>query len=304
MSGRSVGKAADSEIAELVAPLRRVPLWPRRFAVGPRAAFDEYRLDESHLREAVSAGLPCLPITDGPLFDRFDLTNLSLGLRLRTPQRAAMRFWAGILNRPVGEVRRYEISIHARCPVPGHPGPCQFRVRTFDGAERVVRSDGAQDEPLVTAEVELHNDWPELPGRLRQLVAVMSPVRFYRLPESIRWDVDMMWRNRIGDCAAISAWLVRAGRRRGLIMRPSYGLIVSPPFSTPHFWAEALVDDRWVPCDPGLIEGLERWGVNQPGSWTPDRSPGALLARLSGRCTYAASHGPFAVSATFRTRAK
>ncbi len=110
-----------------------------------------------------------------------------------------------------------------------------------------------------------------------------------------------MLREKIGDCLGIAVYLAEQGSRRGLSMRVVFGLVVAPPYSTPHFWAEVRVDQRWVPVDPGLIQGLVSWGILAPG-WPIHRSPGAMLSTLTSRHGFAVSHRGIAAPVSFRTR--
>ncbi|MGC4897470.1 hypothetical protein [Micromonospora sp. DT31] len=296
--------ATDAELAtrtaEVVSMLNRIPWSVRRFAVPVSSVALTYRLDRTVLDAATAAGLPCVGTGDDALYDMHDLTNLALYLPLRTPQRAAMRFWAQVLDRPDGEQRTYRVTYRAACPSPGHGGPCAITFHQPDGRSVTVPADGSR--PVDHAvDVVLRNDWPALPAPLADLAAEMSAIRFFRLPDTIRWDVGFSTANLIADCAGIARLLARGAAERGWRSRIRYGLIVAPPFSMPHFWAEFRIDDRWVPCDPGLINGMVRWGVLPAGRWTPDRSLGGLLAGISSHYRMATLHNGFPLDCSFPT---
>jgi hypothetical protein len=290
-----------SNPVELVHRLVRIPTYARRFAVSLPEAERRYRIDAELARELIGVGLPHVPGPDGPLFDEHDMINLALCLRRRFPERTVMRYWADGLGRQPGESRTYEVDYLAACPTPGHRGPCEFQCFLPEGRERVCRGDADGGTPLLTVPVHLTNDWPELPEPVVDAVREIADVGFYRLPEAVRWDVGLLVRQRIGDCAAFTRYLVSEGTRRGLRMRAVLGLIVAAPYSTPHYWAEVCVDDRWVPVDPGLIRGMAQWGV-LPEGWSPERSPGAFLARLSTRHAYIALHAGMPTAVVFPTR--
>jgi hypothetical protein len=298
-----VSAAVTLSATDLAGILSRIPDHGRRFSVSAEHAQRFYRIDGGLLAELMAADLPALQTADGPLFDDYDLTNVSLCLHRRSPQRAAMRYWATVLNRPAAEERRYEIAYVATCPVPGHPGPCRFLCCLPGDEESVVgrHGGGSGDRPLVTTTVRLENNWPLLPAPLVEEIRAIADVGFYRMPEAFRWDTGLMMRERIADCAAFARHLVERGRERGLRMRPVLGLIVAAPYSTPHFWAEVEVAGRWVPADPGLVRGLRQWGVLD-FDWPADRSPGALLARLSTQHSFLASHRGVAAHVAFPTR--
>ncbi|MEQ4305104.1 transglutaminase domain-containing protein [Plantactinospora sp. B6F1] len=296
MTGVSV-----DEIDRLVSLLRRIPLHARRFALTPAAARSSYRLDADLLELLVAAGLPHVGTGEDRLFDHHDLLNVSLCLHRRSPQRVAMRYWAAVLDRPVGECREYELSYLPVCPSPGHPGDCRFLLCEPEGRESVRCGAGDGATALLTVRVRLLNDWPPLPDELVAVIQETDGIEFHRVPDSLRWDVGFLLGQGFGDCAATARLLVERGVRRGLTMRPVFGLIVAPPYSAPHFWAEVLVDGRWVPADPGIIRGLIRWDLLDP-AWPVYRSPGAFLARLSTRHAFIASHEGVAADVAVRTR--
>jgi hypothetical protein len=84
----------------------------------------------------------------------------------------------------------------------------------------------------------------------------------------------------LADCAGAAALLVDEGTRRGLEVRFSYGLVIAPPFSSAHCWAEFHVADRGVPVEPMMVSTLLKWGLLDPQRWTATRSVGAILCRL------------------------
>ncbi|MBF9132810.1 hypothetical protein I0C86_28205 [Plantactinospora sp. S1510] len=300
--GRTAVTGAElaARTAEVVAALTRIPWSVRRFAVPAASVATTYRLDRTVLDMATRAGLPCIGTADDALYDMHDLTNLALYLPMRTPHRAAMRFWAQVLDRPDGEQRTYRITYRTACPAPGHGGPCVITFHLPDGtAVTVPAEDGRPVEHTV--DVVLRNDWPALPAPLADLAEEMSAIQFFRLPDAIRWDVDFSTANLVADCAGIARLLANGAMERGWQSRVRYGLIVAPPFSMPHFWAEFRIDGQWVPCDPGLINGMVRWGVLPAGRWTPDRSLGGLLAGISSHYRMAALHNGFPIDSSFPT---
>jgi hypothetical protein len=285
---------------QVVSLLRQIPVWARRFSVTPDEALAGYRISGDLLREFAELGLPHVMDGDVPLFDGYDLTNLALYLRLRSPQRAAMRYWANVLTRPAGERREYQLDYLAACPVPGHLGECEFLCCLPGCGETVVRRRGEGTGPLTSVVVILHNDWPPLPPPLAAAIEEIAHIRFFRLPDAVKTDLGFMFTAQIGDCLGIARYLAAEGARRGLQTRAVFGLIVAPPYATPHFWAEVAMDGRWVPADPGLIQGMVDWGA-LPRGWPPDRSPGAFLVPLTHRHGFAVSHEGVSAAVSFRT---
>jgi len=294
--------AVPAGLDRVVNQLRRIPAEARRFALTPADALTCYRLDTGLLGAALAAGLPHVWHGTVPLLDDYDLNNLSLYLRLRSPRWAVMRYWASVLGRPAGEIRRYQVGYILSCPASGHDGDCEFLCCTPGGGEQVVRGTADGTTEMLLATVDLRNDWPPLPSALVDLIEDLRDVEFFRLPDGIKWDVAFMLRERIGDCVGIARYLAAAGARRGLRTRMVFGLIVAPPYSTPHFWAEVHTGGRWTPADPGLIQGMTSWGLLPPG-WPAHRSPGAFLVPLTTRHGFTASHRGLAATVSFPTRA-
>ncbi|MDT0266589.1 transglutaminase domain-containing protein [Streptomyces sp. DSM 44915] len=302
MTARPAPRAIPTERIEgVVDRLRRVPLVERSFCRTADYARRQFRIDGPLLSRVLDAGLPHVRAGDELLLDDFDLLNLALFLRMRSPQRAAMRYWADVLTRPAGEERSYLIDYAPACPLPGHPGPCRFLCCLPGDEERVAEGPGDGVTPVVTVPVTLTNDWPDAPEPLVELMAEIADVEFYRLPHRVKWDLDFMLSARIGDCLGFARYLVEHGARRGLPMRMAFGLIVAPPYSTPHYWAEVRLDGRWVPVDPGLVRGMAAWGALAE-EWPAHRSPGALLVNLTTRHGLLVSHGGVHPPVSFRTR--
>jgi hypothetical protein len=93
-------------------------------------------------------------------------------------------------------------------------------------------------------------------------------------------------------------------RRAGFEARLAEGFIVMIPFSSPHMWAEVLIDDVWTPTDPLVMSVLHRFTGLDPLVWPLKRSLGPLLARIivpSGPLKLV-SHADAWVETTFMTR--
>jgi hypothetical protein len=288
-----------ARIAEVLGWLSPVPMSARRFRVRAADVPTLYRIDRTVLAAATDAGLPRVGEGDDALYDSEDLMNLALYLPLKTFQRGAMRFWARLLDLPAEEQRTYQISYRATCPTPGHPGRCAITFLGTNG-KRVQTAGSRPAEHAFTA--VLRSDWPDLPPPLAELAVEMAGVRFVRLPNAIRWNTDFCLANGIADCAGAALLLAERGAKRGWESRVRLGLIVAPPYSMPHFWAEFRVDGRWLPCDPGLVTAMVGWGVLAPGRWPPERPPGALLAGVTSTYTGLVLHNGFVVSASFPTQ--
>lgn len=275
-------------VPEIIRKIRQVPDEVRRFAITAAAARSRHRVDAELLDELVIAGLPYVGSGERRLFDDYDVSNAALHLGLMSVQRMALRSWASGLRRNDGqELIRARVGLAPRCPFPGHAGDCTFEVLQPGGGRRVRTGSGNGTDVLDTLEAELPGTWPDLPGPVRDLVAEVADLDFFLLPEVIRWDPEFMLSTRIADCGGVSRWLVDESDRRGLPARFSFGLLVILPYSTPHCWAEFLVDGRWVPVDPLLLGALRSLGLSD---WPTLRSTGAVVHRLTDRFTKLVSH--------------
>jgi hypothetical protein len=111
-------------------------------------------------------------------------------------------------------------------------------------------------------------------------------------------------RTRIANCRSAAGLLVEEAPALGVEARLAHGLLLAPPYSTPHNWAEVRTDDGWLSLDPLLIALLTRFAGLDAAAWPPQRSPGAILLRLSEPGTPlvvdAGSGAP--LEATFLTR--
>ncbi|WP_380284973.1 transglutaminase domain-containing protein [Kitasatospora purpeofusca] len=269
----------------LVRRLRQLPDRQRRFAVTATGARRQHGIRPELLAALTAAGVPYVGEGDDRLHDAYDLGNAALHLGLVSVQSRSMRSWARALTTAAPA---YRLEVVAGCPVPGHPGPCGYGVLTARG--RRAAEGGPVDARLAELVVRPVREWPELPTKVRELLHEVGDIGFFLLPEAVRWDQAFMWRTRMADCGGAAAWLVSEGERRGLRTRFSFGVLVAQPYSTPHCWAEFLVDGVWVPVDPLLVRALNDWGGLDARDVPPDGRPGALFHRLSARFTKVVSH--------------
>ncbi|MDJ0462520.1 transglutaminase domain-containing protein [Streptomyces sp. H27-C3] len=286
---RDAHAPGPDQLDDLVGQLRQVPDRQRRFSVTGTGVRRLYRIRPELLSALITAGLP--HVGEGPdrLYDGYDLGNAALHLGLVSVQSRSMRSWARALQSAGTPGPRLRVEIVSSCPVPGHPGPCPYGVLLRDG-RRLIQGPAA-DAHLTELAVSPVAQWPALPDAVRGLLREVDGIGFFLLPEAVRWDAEFMWRTRMADCGGAAAWLVAEGTRRGLAVRFSFGLLVAKPYSTPHCWAEFLVDGVWVPVDPLLVRALNQWGGLDAQAFPPDGRPGALFHRLTDRFTKVVSHG-------------
>lgn len=284
------GRELD-KIPDLIRAVRQIPMHMRRFQLTARQARSLHRVDDDLLDLLVAEGLPVVGTGPDRLFDDYDLGNVALHLGLMSVRRMAIRAWSNALRRNSERaVTRCRVGYVPTCPTPGHADRCEFDLLMPGGHRVPARGAGDGASPLAHLDLELRSEWPELPPAAGELVEECDALRFFILPEAIRWDLDFLRRTGLADCGGVAEALVAAGRRRGISVRFAFGLLVAKPYSTPHCWAEFEVDGVWVPHDPLLLRAMRTWGSLTPAAWPSSRSPGAIFSRLSDRFTKVASH--------------
>jgi hypothetical protein len=278
------------EVREVVDLVRRMPDRVRQFGAGPEVAGTEYGIGARLLAALEVAGLPRRAGTAGTEYDRSDLLNVALNLDIGSRPRRVLGWWARELERPYQGDARYRLGYVAGCPDPAHPGPCRYALCQPGGGRVVVVRSPHPAQPIHSVAVTLRRRWPPLSAALSDALDELRAIRFVRLPDPLRWDVDFMLHSRIGDCCAVAKYLTAAATRLGVPARMSYGRSLTPPFSSAHYWAELRVAETWVPLDPVLIDALVRWGLLAGRRWTRYDSLGGILARLASGPTAVARH--------------
>lgn len=282
------------ELPRLMRLVHQVPMHLRRFTVAQRVARSQHRIGPELADLLVAEGLPHVGRGQNRLFDDYDLGNLALHLGLVSVRRMTMRSWANSLSRNSGEAGSGEIAVRIgvvpRCPVQPHDGRCTFQLLRENGRRESVHAVVDGRSPIAHYDVGLTSGWPELPPAACELADEVADLDFFLLPEAIRWDRDFMMRTRLADCGTVADWMVHEGRRRGQSVRFAFGLLVVKPYSTPHCWAEFLVDGAWVPYDPLLLKAMRTWAGLDPVRWHRHRSIGPILHRLCDHFTKVVSH--------------
>jgi Transglutaminase-like superfamily len=172
------------------------------------------------------------------------------------------------------------------------------------GGER-VRADAGT--PLGF-ETKMHGRLPPLPAELGDalgdLLADLASYDFCWLWPPLETDLAWVRRTRIANCRAAAGLLVEEAPALGVEARLAYGLLLAPPYSTPHNWAEVRTRDGWVALDPLLLALLSRFARLDTTDWPPQRSPGAILLRLAdpGTPLVADADSGVPLEATFLTK--
>jgi Transglutaminase-like superfamily len=270
---------SEEELDGWIARLREIPDAERTFTVGPEQAEREFGFDRQAVRELIARGLPHADGDDGALLWVSDVQYL--GLRL-----GCARVYQGVLNRWASALTslsaRSETPVAIRCRAYAEPGTVVELLAP--GGERVRAEAHAGGAPL-SFETTMRGRLPPLPAQLERtlgdLLADYASYDFCWLWPPLETNLAWVRRTRIANCRAAAGLLVEEASALGVEARLAYGLLLAPPYSTPHNWAEVRTDDGWVALDPLLIALLTRFAGLDATAWPPQRSPGAILLRLA-----------------------
>jgi Transglutaminase-like superfamily len=301
----SDGAGRWQRVLDLVERLREVPLGLRRFGVDAQTAARSHRIETALLDQLLEAGMPSVGRGDERRFDAYDLGNSALHLDLVSIQRRAIRSWAAAVRAAHSDDQaQLQVDVVAACPAPGHAGPCDYHLLQPGGSRRRIPVESPEPTQLTRLLLPaVRAPMPNaLPVPLLELLHELDRIDFFLLPEAIRWSHEFLWRTRMGDCGVSADWLVRAGRRRGLVTRFRFGLLLASPYATPHCWAEVLVGDHWLAFDPMLVRAMHRWGGLDPVEYPTHTALNGLLHPLCDRFTKVVSHRGVWASVSLHTR--
>jgi hypothetical protein len=296
--------STGDELDGWIARLREIPDGDRAFTADPARAEREMGVDAALARELIARGLPHADGEDGPRFWPTDLHYLGLRLGCATLYQGVLNRWAGALTafsaRPATDV---EIRCSAYAP---RGTPVELLVAP---GERLRANVGDRAAPL-RFEATTRGAWPSLDGALDgalgALLADLATYDFCWLQPPRETDLAFVRRTRLANCLSPACLLVEEAPRLGIEARLAHGLLLAPPYSTPHNWAELRAPDgTWTPLDPLLLGLLARFAGLDPEAWPPGRSPGAVLLRLGepGAPLLRAAEDGAPLEATFLTKA-
>lgn len=297
-------QTAETGIDAWVARLRAIPDERRAFAVAPEQAEREFGVDAALARRLVDAGLPHASGGDGSRFWRTDLHYVGLRLGCATVYQGVLNRWAGALT---------SLSARTRTPV-------EVRCRAYATAgttvellapagERLQATVGDRSAPPLRFAAVMEGAPAELggapAGALGELLADLATYDFCWLEPPLETDLAFVRRTRLANCLSTACLLVDEAPRLGVEARLAHGLLVAPPYSTPHNWAEVRTGDDWVALDPLLLGLLARFAGLDAADWPPPRSPGSVLLRLTepGTPLVEDAETGAPLEATFLTRA-
>lgn len=253
----------------------------RRLLCTSAEALRVYGIGPVLLQELMDLGLPHSGHGEATCFDRFDLENIGLDLRLPSKNWSTLRLWARQLTGPdISDDPSCQVRVSWRCPDPGHDGECRF---TLSPQLRAVVGCAAQDMTVagsLTIDGLLEDESCDFGEAFCAVVEAVQALTFHRLPASLAKDEGFLAETRLADCRSATPHLVRVAASAGLAARPASGLFVGVPFPAPHAWLEVKTQERWVAADPFFLMALQRWGVLDAASWPITLSPRKVLWRL------------------------
>lgn len=188
--------------------------------------------------------------------------------------------WAGALT---SLSARAETELAIRCTVYAPPGTA-VELLTASG-EPVRARTGPRGSSPLSFTTTTRGELPPLGGAaadaLGELLGDLAAYDFCWLRPPLEADLPFIRRTRLANCRSTAGLLVEQAPRLGVEARLAHGLLLAPPYSTPHNWAEVRVDGAWVALDPLLLGLLARFAGLDAAAWPPHRSPGAILLRLA-----------------------
>ncbi|HET6448860.1 MAG TPA: transglutaminase domain-containing protein [Conexibacter sp.] len=270
------------QLDEWIGRLRLIPDGEREFAVGREQAEREFGFDAATTDQLIARGLPAAdgPDGDGPRLWATDLQYLSLRLDRGRVYQGVLHRWASALT---AFSARSETPVAIRCRAYAPPGTVVELLAP--GGGRVRAEVGSGGGAPVGFETTMRGALPPLPDELARvlgdLLADLASYDFCWLRPPLEADLGFVRRTRLANCCSTAGLLVDEAPRLGVEARLAHGLLLAPPYSTPHNWAEVRADGGWIALDPLLLGLLARFDGLDPAAWPPERSPGAILLRLT-----------------------
>lgn len=287
----------------VVARLRAIPMPLREFTATEEHAYRIHGLTEDILTAAIESGLPRVESGRSHYFDNHDLANVSATVRGRSAWALGQRGWlAGLANLRAGQQMSYELTIAAKCPFPGHRGPCDFAYLLADSADPAEPADSATGELVSPDTLRVHTGTGTIPApdHVRNVLACLDDAHYLHLPAALQHDLGFYQRTGLANCMLAADVLLRQARLLGVRARRSSGLALLPPYAGLHTWIDFWVDRRWVAFDPHLIRLLHDAGVLPEGHWPAHDSLSGLLLRLAPTNTPLVRHNGVHCTASFR----
>ncbi|MFD8212190.1 hypothetical protein ACFV2U_00170 [Streptomyces sp. NPDC059697] len=277
----------------------------RAFTRSMDDAWTAHRIPESVLLDLLDLGLPHRVSGSGPRFDDRDLVNLSLQLRLPSPQLRMLRFLGDCLSDNIGQRVVRTVTVAARCPDLDSDHMCEVNFAPSLMRYRTDRSATGLTSGRISVEVELPCGPPEFvteASGLLPLIEVARELEFYHVPRGFGSDGEFSRTTGLADCVLATAHLVDSARALGIDARPVAGMFVARPFSLPHAWISVPFESGRRMIDPFFISTLARWGVLDADVWPACRIPKGVLFECIGYREPLATHNGSMITPSLVTR--
>lgn len=285
-------EAPGAREALAVGKVARIPESFKEFAVSAADAVRVHGVGSALQERLLDLGLAHRGTGSNRRFDRLDLDNIGIDLRLSCPRWTAMRWWSRSLPPRVAPgPSGYDLVLRADCPTPDRTHACElvFHPGTVKSGEPAE----VRRAPLQEYRIELTTHWSDhcFGEPFTELFAEVRPIEFHLMPAGLVADPGFVAFAGLADCRMATAFLARAAARLGLPARPVAGLFLARPFALRHWWIELLDGGRWIAADPFLLQAFQRWGITQPAHWPVNRSPSGVLWQLAVPGMPLAGHG-------------
>nr|WP_180218763.1 transglutaminase domain-containing protein [Streptomyces albus] len=272
---------APETLREAVDRVLRVPDEHRTFTKDAAFAEETWAIGPALLEALMDHGLPHRGEGGRRRFERTDLHNISTYLRLPSPYFLALARKARAMEEAAraGRPHVHELELRAGC-ASGHPGACSFApvpglVRHSEPGSLRGTGPGA-----FSVRARLPSDRLVFDEERSELLSLVADWELYVLPDGVIEDEGFSRATRLANCLIPTRLLLREAERRGIGARHGAGLLVAPPFTTPHHWVEFELDGGWVPADPVLLTAFARWGMTDPAAWPYNRSVAGIVWHL------------------------
>ena len=268
----------DSAIEAIMRNIRKIPDQYREYSEDVDKAAKIHRVGEELLNSLIQRGLPYEKSGGKYWFDRTDLENIGLSLRLPCPRYSGMRWWSRCLEMmKTGTIGRYDLKVSAKCPDPGHGGDCRFSATANLEAAVVPGSAHMSASEAIAAQVHLNSEERFFEGAHAALLGKLETLDFHILPDAVPATPEFAAETGLADCRIATQILLVEAADLGLPARPASGYFMASPFPMKHVWAEFEIDGEWVSADPFLLKAFAEWGIVDPLVWPQNRSLNGIL---------------------------
>jgi len=292
---------AGNSLTVFIDRITRVPSQYRVYDHTAAMAKAAHGISSELAADLLECGMPH-QVADGVVYlDELDLANVSFQLGLPSARAMALRSWGVALRSAHRTADAYEVTFRPRCPAPGHDGHCDL-TQPAEVAASLGREITQIPREGFTVRYTTGVASIELPAAFWELTSELADVHYHLLPPQLHGDLGFLARTGLADCPLAAEYLFQAALARELPARKSFGVLVSVPFSIPHFWLELMVGASWHAIDPHLIRMLALRGLVDQQAWPPHRTLGGAAWRLADRDLPLAEHNGVEIPCSMPTK--